>query len=49
MVAQIHRKFPVLYGTSKVVAVFKPPLDPTSNTVYTPATMASRVHKLKIT
>jgi hypothetical protein len=47
MVAQIHRKFLVFYGTRRFVTVFRPPLGPTSNTVYKPANVASGLYDLK--
>jgi len=48
MVTQIHRKFTVFYGTRRVVAMFRSPLDPTSYTIHKPATLAPGSHKFKI-
>jgi len=48
MIAQIRRKFPVFYDTRRVVAVFRPPLDLTSNTVLKAATVAPVLQKPKI-
>jgi hypothetical protein len=45
-VAQMHRNIPVFYGTRRFVAVFRPPLDPTSNTIHKPATVAPGPLKL---